>query len=210
MNDVPSPEPTGQCPLCAARVKIPQLGPAEELRCRRCGETIVRRHRADPSHQAWALATTGLILCVLANVRPILTFDVAGNTQSNLIVTGVLGLVRQGFWPVAALIFFCAIAAPFLHFAAVWYVSGSCAVGRVWPGVTHVARVGEKLAPWSLVPVFMIACFVAVVKLDMLGTVYWDAGIVWISLLAICSLALAQVIDMEWLERRLKELRARS
>lgn len=203
---VPSGAGSQRCPLCTANVMLRPLQADEDLRCGRCGETIVRRHRGDPSHQAWALSTTGIILCVLANVHPILTFDVAGNTQSNLIITGVTGLVSQGFWPVAALVFFCSIAAPFLYFASVWYVSGSCATGRRWPRVRAVANIGEKLAPWSLVPVFMIACFVAVVKLDMLGTVYWDSGIVWIALLSICSLALGQVADAEWLERRLGEL----
>ena len=195
------------CPLCAAAVQDRELQPREELRCGRCGTTVKRLHRGDPSHHLWAMASTGLILCVLANVNPILTFDVAGNTQSNLIITGVVGLVRQGFWPVAMLVFFCAIAAPALHLAAVWYVAGSCCVGRRWPGVAAAARLGEVIAPWSLVPVFGIACGVAVVKLDMLGTVYWDAGIVWIALLGVCSLALAQLMDREWIERRLAELR---
>ncbi len=195
-----------ECPLCEVRIELRPLRADEELRCRRCGETIVRRHRGDPSHHMWALSTTGLILCVLANVFPILTFDVAGNTQSNLIITGVNGLIAQGFWPVAVLVFFCSIAAPVLYFASVWYVSGSCVTGRRWPRVRLVASFGEKIAPWSLVPVFMIACFVAVVKLDMLGTVYWDSGILWIALLSICSLALGQISDPEWLERRLEEL----
>jgi len=195
------------CPLCAASIRDREIGPGEELKCGRCGTTVKQLHRGDPSHHLCALASTGLILCVLANVYPIMTFDVAGNTQSNLIITGVIGLVNQGFWPVALLVFFCAILAPALHLASVWYVSASCCAGRRWPGVRWAAQLGEAIAPWSLVPVFGIACGVAVVKLDMLGKVYWDAGIVWIALLGLCSLVMAQLMDREWLERRLSELR---
>ena len=43
-------------------------------------------------------------------MKPVLIFDVAGNTQSNLIITGVYGLISQGYSPVAALVFFGAIA----------------------------------------------------------------------------------------------------
>lgn len=192
------------CAVCDASILARELEIGEELRCGRCGQTIQRPHRGDPSHLLWALASTGLILWVLANVYPILTFDVLGNTQFNLIITGVMGLAYQGYWPIALLVFICAIAAPVVHLSALWYVAGACCLNRPWPGAPGVARLAQRVAPWSLVPVFMIACFVAVVKLDMLGTVSWDAGIIWISLLAICSLALGQVTDIQWIARRLE------
>lgn len=198
--------PQFPCSLCGANIHDRALNPGEELRCGRCGETLRRLHHRDPSHVIWALATTGLILWVLANVYPILTFDVAGNKQSNLIITGVLGLITQGFWPVALLVFFCSIAAPALHLGSLWYVAGACCTGRRFPMVQRVAHLANEIAPWSLVPVFLIACFVAVVKLDMLGTVYWDSGIIWISLLSVCSMALAQRVDRQWIGNRLKEL----
>lgn len=195
-----------ECPLCGAPVRDREIHHGEELRCGRCRQVIRRIHRGDPSHHLWAVSSTGLILCVLANVFPILTFDVAGNTQSNLVITGVTGLNNQGFWPVAALVFFCAIAAPVLHMASVWYVAGACCTGKRWPEVDRVAHFAGHMTPWSLVPVFVIACFVAVVKLDMLGTVYWDSGIVWLSLLGLCSLVLAQITDRDFIAERLRNL----
>jgi paraquat-inducible protein A len=144
-----------------------------------------------------------LILCLLANLYPILTFDVAGNSQSNHILTGVLALIWMGYWPVALLVFFCAVAAPVLYFAAVWYVAGACCLNVRWPMAGHVARWAEWIEPWSLVPVFAIACVVSVVKLDMLGSVAWDKGIFWIALLAVCSFGLSQVFDREYVAKRL-------
>jgi paraquat-inducible protein A len=195
-----------ECPLCGASVLDRELQRGEELRCVQCHQTVKRLHHGDPSHHLWALSTTGLILCVLANVYPILTFDVAGNTQSNLIITGVFGLINQGYWPIATLVFFCAIAAPVMQMAALWYVAGACCTGRRWPAVEIAARAAERLGPWSLVPVFVIACFVAVVKLDMLGSVYWDMGIVWVSLLGLCSLVIAQIADREFIAARIRSL----
>ncbi len=192
------------CKVCSATIRDRDLEPGEELRCRRCGSMVKARDKGHLMHVAWALATTGLLLCVLANSFPVLTFDVAGNTQSNLIITGVIGLMKQGYWPVAALVFFCAIAAPVLHFGAIWYVAGSCTFRHHWPLAGRVAVFAEKIGPWSLVPVFAIACVVAVVKLRMLGTVFWDVGILWIALLALCSLALRQVFDHEFAVRHLR------
>jgi len=146
------------------------------------------------------------MLVVLANVNPILTFDVVGNTQSNLIVTGVFGLSDQGYWPVAALVFFAGIAGPALHLAAVWYVSAACCHGRRWPALRRAAKLAEVMESWNLVPVYAVATVVAVVKLDMLGTVAWQQGALWVLALSLCSLLAVQFFDRNVVEKRLEEL----
>jgi uncharacterized paraquat-inducible protein A len=62
----------------------------------------------------------------------------------------------------------------------------------------------RRVQPWSLVPVFAVACVVAVVKLDMIGTVDWQSGIWWIALLAACAMALGSLFDAELAERVLE------
>lgn len=192
------------CPLCLAGIRDREIDRVEELRCGRC-DTLVKKHEGEASMQtAWALATTGLVLAVLANLYPVLVFEVAGNAQSTLIITGVRGLREQGYWPVAVLVFFCAVAAPLVHFLAVWYVAASCCLGRRWPMVVRVAHLAERIEPWSLMPVFAIACVVSVVKLDMLGNVEWRAGMLWVVLFSICSVAMSQVFDPDRVERILE------
>ncbi len=176
------------------------------LRCRRCGMPVRRATGIRSLQPAWALATTGLLLVVLANIEPVLTFDVAGNTQSNLIVTGVFNLFDQGYWPVASLVFFAGIAGPALYLVSVWYVSAACSLGRRWPGLPRAAHAAEVLESWNLVPVYAIATVVAVVKLDMLGTVNWQPGALWILALSLCSLLTVQFFDRELVEERLEDL----
>lgn len=164
----------------------------------------MRRYRRPHSIQRlWALATAGLVLLALANLEPILTFDVAGNTQTNRVVTGVFGLVQQGFWPVAGLVFFGAIAGPGLHLAACWYVAGACCLRTPLPGLRVIARLIEPLESWNLVPVYAVAVMVAVVKLDLLGRVEWQQGALWIVLLSLCSLVAAQTHDRVVMKERL-------
>jgi paraquat-inducible protein A len=198
---------TLSCRTCEAPVLDRDLDPGDELRCARCAELIKSGRRSSSLQPAWALSSTGIVLAVLANVYPVMTFDVLGYKQATLIITGVLGLASQDFRFVAFVVFFCAIAAPVLYFCAVWYVSAACCLGRHLPLVEGFAKAAERLAPWSLVPVFAVACFVAVVKLDMLGTVTWQPGIFWVILLSICCITMSRVFDQDTVEENLETLR---
>jgi paraquat-inducible protein A len=167
---------------------------------------VLRAFTTRSLQPAWALATAGLFFVLLANVNPILTFDVAGNTQSNLIVSGVMSLYGQGYWPVAALVFFAGVAGPALHLACVWYVAAACSFRKRWPGLRRAAKGAEALEEWNLVPVYAVATIVSVVKLDMLGTVAWQQGALWVLALSLCSLLTVQTFDRGLVEERLEEL----
>jgi paraquat-inducible protein A len=194
------------CPECEAPCRDHALPPKSVLKCGRCGVLVKKRSESKSLQRAWAMATAGLFFVVLANVNPILTFDVVGNTQSNLIVTGVFGLFKQGYWPVAGLVLFAGIAGPALHLASVWYLLAACCLRLRWPGLRGAAKMAEALESWNLVPVYAIATVVAVVKLDMLGTVAWQKGALWVLALSLCSLLTMQFFDRHLVEDRLEAL----
>ena len=194
------------CPECEASCRDHALPPGTELYCQRCGVRVKKASGLRSLQPAWAFATAGLFFAVLANGNPILTFDVAGNTQSNLIVTGVFSLFQQGYGPVAALVFFAGLAGPVLHMAAVWYVAAACCLAQRWPALRRVAKLAESLEAWNLVPVYAVATVVAVVKLDMLGTVDWQQGAWWVLVLSLCSLFTVQFFDRGLVEQGLEEL----
>lgn len=194
------------CPECEAAFLDRELPAKAALRCGRCGVVVKKQSGSHTLQPAWAMATAGLFFVVLANINPILTFDIAGNTRSNLIISGVLDLNQQGYWPVAALVFFAGIAGPALHLAAVWYVSAACCLNAGWPGLRRAAKLAAALEQWNLVPVYAVATVVAVVKLDMLGTVWWRQGAPWVIVLSLCSLFAMQFFDRTLVEKRLEEL----
>lgn len=168
--------------------------------CGRCGARLGLGREKASLQSAFALVVTGLCLLVLANVYPIMTFDVAGNTQTNHIFTGVRGLVDQGYAPLALLVFFCAMAAPFVYLTLMLYAITARFLRRPLPGVWGAARLIEVVGPWNLVPVFVVACGVAVVRLELLGKVTWHAGVVFALLLSVCCLVLTQMFDRERIE----------
>jgi len=185
-----------ECPRCRADCRDRELPPGGFLRCGRCGAEVKSSHGGRSSVlAAWAFASTALVLMVPANTSPILKFDIVGNFQENRIATGIEGLWNLGYQPIAALVFFSAIAAPALYLLAVWYASALFSLRLRWPGRRFFIQVARHLEPWNLMPVFAIACVVSVVKLRTLGDVTWEPGALWIALLSFFTLLTIQFFD---------------
>ena len=183
------------CPDCAATYYDRLLNGGEELICCCCGKRLKKYYDVSLFQKAWAIVTTCLICLFMANVTPIMVFDVSGNTQSNLIITGVFSLFFQGYWPLAILVFCSAILLPLLHLTAFWYLLGSCCLQQRWRGSIAAVHCVNALAPWNLMPVFAVATMAAVVKLDQLGTIEWKIGAFWVAMLALTSLVVMRLFD---------------
>ncbi|MFM8656508.1 MAG: paraquat-inducible protein A, partial [Chthoniobacterales bacterium] len=190
---MPAPGTWDNCHACEAPYRHRRLSRGEKLFCSRCGEKLASPRPERAVQIGLALSLTALILLVMANVLPVMTFDVAGAEQSNRIITGVQGLIAQDYGPIAALVFFSAILAPALYLILACYVLSARALGRNWPFDFQAWRIVERLAPWNLIPVFAVACLVAVVRLDLLGTVNWQKGALFVVLVSLFFLLLEQL-----------------
>jgi len=191
------------CDQCGSRVPELELQPGQSLRCGLCKSVVKRKRKTESFQSACAFGLAGMVFFALANIYPIMNFSVAGNTQSNEIVTGVRVLMTQGYGMIAGLVFFCALLAPAVYFTGVTYVSLACMARGSLPFALPFLNLVRRAEPWSLVPVLAAACMVSAVKLDMIGVVDWQPGIGWIALLALCALALGSLFDPAEAERRL-------
>lgn len=190
---LPAPGTWDTCHACEAPYLHRRLERGEKLYCSRCGEKLAAPRPERAVQTGLALSLTALVLLVMANVFPVMTFDVAGAEQSNHIITGVRGLITQDYGPIAALVFFSAILAPALYLVLACYVLSARALRTNWPFDYHAWRLIEWLAPWNLIPVFAVACLVAVVRLELLGSVSWHAGALFIVLVSLFLLVLEQL-----------------
>lgn len=193
------------CPRCHAPCRDRELADGEFLRCGRCREQLKSSRGILSTSKAWALSTAAIILLVLANTEPVLTFSIAGNSQENLIITGIEGLWRQGYEPLSALVLFSAIVAPFLYLASIWYVAAACCSNRRLPLVPRILRISGVLESWTLLPVFAAACAVSVVKLRTLGHVAWESGAIWVALCSLFTLLTVQAFDRRSVEAWVEE-----
>lgn len=195
------------CPRCLAPCKDRHLSKGEYLRCGRCGAQLKSFKQGNSFNPLWAFSSAALICMVLANTHPILHFEVAGKSQQNLILTGIESLWSEGFTPIAALVFFCTIAAPSIYLAALWYIGGACTLGANWPGLRLAANTAAILENMNLLPVFAVACVVSVVKLRTIGTVTWDMGAFWIGCASLFTLLCMQARNSGQIDIQLKESR---
>lgn len=183
------------CPRCHATLRDRVLEEHQFLCCGRCGEQIKSSHPGRSMLAAFSFAVTALITLIPANLNPILIFSIAGNSQENLIITGVRGLWAQDYQPLGALVFFSAILAPVLYLLSLSYVSLCWTLRRRLPFLEAAFYLTEALESWNLLSVFAVACMVSVVKLRTLGTVSWEPGSLWILAAAILTMLAVQCFD---------------
>ncbi len=155
---------------------------------------------------ALALSVAGLFALLLANTSPVLTFDVAGRVQHGYIVTGIVELFRQGYWPIAVLVCVASMLAPALYLSSVAYVSAACSMKLSLPRIRQAMCLSEWTEPWNLIPVYSIATVVSVVKLRMIGAVSWNDGARWVLAVALLTLFAQQVFERRLVEHRLEAL----
>lgn len=194
------------CPNCEAPCLEREPPAGQELRCARCGTTVLEHIGKKTLQPSMALSIAGLFALLLANTNPVLSFDVAGRIQSEHIITGVQELVTQGYWPIGILVFLAGILAPALHLGSVAYVSTACCLNLPFPRLRDVIRLAEWAEPWNLMPVYSIATVVSVVKLRMLGGVEWEFGARWVLGVALFSLFAQQTFDRRLVEARLENM----
>jgi paraquat-inducible protein A len=159
------------CDECGLLQRNPPLPPAGSSHCARCGMRL-HRHRPDSLNRTLALALTGLILFIVANSYPFLSFEMQGQETQTTLISGVRDLADQGKPAVAAVVFFTSVLAPGLQLVLLLVVLGPLKWGgRLPPRYPTLFRWFRTLVPWGMMDVFMIGILVSVVKLAEMATI---------------------------------------
>ena len=159
------------CEDCGLLLRNPPLPPRASARCPRC-DRLLHRHRPRSLDRTLALALTGLILFVVANAYPFLSFEMQGRTTETTLLSGVLDLTEQGKAEVAAVVLFTAVLAPGLQLVLLIVVLGPLKLNvGLPPGYPVLFRWFRTLVPWGMMDVFLIGILVSVVKLTEMATI---------------------------------------
>ncbi|WP_448204296.1 PqiA/YebS family transporter subunit [Azospirillum sp. sgz302134] len=169
-----SDRPLILCPLilchdCGLPHALPPPKPGHRAECARCG-AVLRHFRSGDLERGAALTIAALILFVVANLFPILTFELEGRAQSASLLSGSLALWQGGYEGLAVLVFFVLFAAPSLELLGTLYVVMPLAFGGRPPGVARVLRMVTRLRRWAMAEVFLLGLIVAYVKLSDLAS----------------------------------------
>ncbi len=158
------------CHECDLLQRNPVLPPGGASRCVRCGCPL---HRDLPNSldKTLALTLAGLVLFIIANSFPFLSFEMQGLETQTTLFTGVKDLYLQGKGEVAAVVLFTSILAPGLQLLLLLLVVLPLRLGRVPPALPRLFRWFQQLLPWGMMDVFMLGILVSVVKLLDMATI---------------------------------------
>lgn len=164
--------------------------------CPRCGQTLYQK-KHNSVERSFALAITGLLLFVPANLLPVMSLQILGLQQSTTIYQGALAIFEAGLYWTAALVFIASIVVPLAKILLMLFVSGSLYLEKYTPPLPYAFRYYHYLDEWGMLEVYMLGILVSVVKLKGMATVIPDTGLLcFIGLLLVTSL-LSTVMDAE-------------
>jgi paraquat-inducible protein A len=128
---------------------------------------------------------------------PIMRLTFYGAYSESNIWDGCVSLFRAGQWPVAAVVFLASILVPLLKLMGLLYLtatdgqrSDNARRLRTW-----VHRCIERIGPWAMLDVFILAILVASVKLGQFVTVLPGPGLVAFTALVVLTLLASASFD---------------
>ena len=192
-----------ECDLLHQRQPLPRGATA---RCIRCGAKLYsRKPNSLDRVLAWTIA--GLILFVVANVYPFLTFRLEAQIQETNLLTGIIELYNQGMWIVAGVVLLTSILMPLLELTGTLYILLPLKFNlQPWKLPTFF-RLIRSFKPWGMMEVFMVGILVAFVKLSKMAHIIPGialyAFLALIFVLAASSASLDPHIVWNRLEKRL-------
>ena len=181
------------CDLLIERVDTP---PGDKALCPRCENPLYQR-RQQGIERTLALAITGLLLFIPANLLPVMSLQLIGHQTSTTIYEGSLVLFREGLYWTALLVFSASVVIPLCKLLLMLFVSGTLQLGRSSPLLPYAMRYYHHIDEWGMLEVYMLSVLVAVVKLKGMASVIPDVGLYcFIGLLLVTTL-MSSLLDQD-------------
>lgn len=170
ITNPPGKSPLIACHECDLLQRQPLIAHHCNVLCGRCG-AVLFRNIPDSVNRTIALALAGLILFIVANVYPFLSFEVGNQATQTTLFTGVRALYAQGIWALAALVFFTSILAPLIQLLLMLYIFIPIKMDSAALYTKAAFRLLNTIRDWNMIEVFMIGILVALVKLTKMATI---------------------------------------
>ena len=158
------------CHECDLIHRVQPLPENSKARCRRCG-ALLYAHFPKTIDWSLALAITGLVLLVIANIYPFLSLESQGTILETTLITGTIILSGQSMAGVAILVLLTSMLIPCILLGALVYVLWPMKLGHRLPANRRAFRLVLALRPWSMTEIFLLGILVSVVKLAKMATI---------------------------------------
>jgi paraquat-inducible protein A len=184
------------CKICGQVHDLPVLEPGTVARCVRCGSELSRRSRSS-LHRTAAFSLAALILYVPANQLPILHLEVYGAISENTVLDGVRKFYEEHDYPIGTVVLLASIIVPLLKLLGLLFVVSTTAVKsrKLLLVRTWTYRFIESIGKWAMLDVFVVAIWVAAVKLGELASVRAGRGLLPFGCVVVLTLLASASFD---------------
>jgi paraquat-inducible protein A len=158
------------CPQCDLLQKHAHSAPQSKTQCRRCGAVVALPHHASIDRPL-ALALTCAQVFVLANVFPLVSMNVQGDTISTTMPRAVWALHQHDMTGLALLVLLTTLLAPGIQIASILTLLVCLRLRRGQHHFARLFRLVQAIRVWGMIDVLMLGILVALVKLAALATV---------------------------------------
>jgi paraquat-inducible protein A len=205
-SSLPSADKLIACPDCDLLHRKHPLQEHQKAQCTRCGAVLYRQNQHSLEHTL-TFALAGLVFFVLANVYPLLTFELQERTQQSILFTGVRELYDQDMWLLAVLVLCVSILIPLVKILGLLYLLLPLHFNRRPWRSALVLRLIEMLHPWAMIDVYMLGVLVAIVKLSSLATIVLGIALYSFAALIIMMAAADAALEPHLVWERLEKAR---
>ncbi|MEH6547456.1 MAG: paraquat-inducible protein A [Sneathiella sp.] len=195
------------CPECDLVHAIADIKEGEQGRCIRCGALLFVRHR-NSLDRALAFALTGLLFFILANMFPLLTFELDGRSQSNRLIDGAIAFLNEGYWELGIVVFVSSVLAPMMVLVVIISLLLPLRLNRLPINPQFQIRMLVHLRPWAMSEIFILGIIVAFVKLSDFAEVSVGLSLFAFVLMVAATVMAYLTLDDDALWSRLEEVKS--
>jgi paraquat-inducible protein A len=157
--------------VCHACDLVQRRNPrATRARCARCHAELYRTNSATID-AAIALGLTAALLLLLSNMYPLVALQLNGATRETTLIGAALGLYREGYGLIGALVLLTTVLIPSFQLGSLLYVLLPLRRRRRAKRQNELFRTLTRLRPWAMPEVFLLGALVALVKLSAIADV---------------------------------------
>lgn len=178
------------CHECDLLMRWEPLSAGEKCCCPRCGFEVAV-HRRHWQARSLALVLTALLLYIPANFLPIMHLTLLGQTRSETVWSGVLGLFESGMFGVAVVVLLSSMVIPLLKLLCQLVVLLSVRFKTARAAGLQLYRSYHHLREWGMLDVYLFGLLVSIVKLVDIADLSLGIGLA-------CFVAL--LLTQIWLE----------
>ena len=157
------------CHECDLIHRLPDTLLEGAARCSRCEATLYRPKK-DSLNRTLALTIAGLILFIIANTFPFISFEIQAQVRETTLATGIFELYKQDMWLIATLVMITVVIVPCVNLVCLFYIILPLQFNRVPRFLAPVFRLYIFLRPWGMMEIFMLGILVSGFKLIKMAT----------------------------------------